>query len=202
MTTTRRESRLERLSAVDYYREAFEILGRYGSESLTIASLCERLEITKGSFYHHFGSMSGFVSGLLDFWASEHSDRLIAMSKAQPDSSLRVATLIDIGVSLPHASEAAIRAWGRSNAEVAEVTVRVDRRRERHLTDAIVALGIERAAARLLARMALDLLIGTQQRESPVDLKRLRAKFEEFNKLIFLEADPELVAHLVSSTAR
>lgn len=201
MATTRRETRLERLTVTDYYREAFEILGESGSESLTIASLCDRLGITKGSFYHHFGSMPGFIAGLLDFWASEHSDRLIAMSKAQPDPSLRVATLIDIGVSLPHASEAAIRAWGRSNTDVAEVTLRVDRKRERHLTDAIVALGIDRSAARLLSRMALNLLVGTQQREVPVDLKRLRSMFEEFNKLIFLEADPEIVAHLLSATA-
>ena len=201
MTTTRREARVERLSAADYYREALEILGAYGSESLTIASLCERLGITKGSFYHHFGSMPGFVAGLLEFWASEHSDRLISMSKAQPDPSLRVAMLIDIAVNLPHASEAAIRAWGRSNAQVADVTVKVDRRRERHLTDAIVVLGVERASAKLLARIAMNLLIGTQQRDQPVDLKRLRSMFEEFNKLIFLEADPELVAHLVGATA-
>ena len=126
--------------------------------------------------------MPSFVAGLLDFWASEHSDRLIAMSKSQPDPSLRVAALIDIAVDLPHASEAAIRAWGRSNADVAEVTLRVDRRRERHLTDAIVALGIDRASAKLLARMALNLLIGTQQREQPVDLKRLRSMFEELQQ--------------------
>lgn len=192
---------MERLNAGDYYREAFEILGEFGSESLTIASLCERLGITKGSFYHHFGSMPGFVSGLLDFWASEHSDRLIAISKSQPDPTLRIAALIDIAVSLPHASEAAVRAWGRSNGDVAEVTLRVDRRRERHLTDAVVALGVQRSSAKLLARIALSLLIGTQQREQPVDLKRLRAMFEEFNKLIFLEADPMLVAKLLSSTA-
>lgn len=201
MTTTRREDRVERLSATDYYREAFEVLGEFGSENLTIALLCDRLGITKGSFYHHFGNMPSFVTGLIDFWASEHSDRLIAMSKSQPDPTLRVAALIDIAVDLPHASEAAIRAWGRSNADVAEVTLRVDRRRERHLTDAIVALGIDRASARVLARMALNMLVGAQQREQPVDLKRLRSMFEELNKLIFLEADPELVAHLISATS-
>ena len=106
-----------------------------------------------------------------------------------------------MALSLPHACEAAIRAWARSNPEVNTVTVRVDRRRERHVADAIVALGLERPAARLLARMTMNLLIGTQQRERPVDLKRLRQSFEEFQKLIFLEADPDLVARLVSASA-
>ena len=34
------------------------------------------------------------------------------------------------------------------------------------------------------------------------DLKRLRQSFEEFQKLVFLEADPKLVAHLMRSTGR
>lgn len=187
---------MERLTPEDYFREALVVLGDYGSESLTIAVLCERLQVTKGSFYHHFGGMPGFVTQLLAYWEREHSERLIKLSKAQPDPTLRILGLTDLGVHLPHGSEAAIRAWGRSSQEVAEVTVRVDRRRERHVTDAIAALGIDRSRARLLSHIAIALLVGTQQREHPVDLKRLRAMFEETNKLIFLEVDPELVARL------
>jgi AcrR family transcriptional regulator len=187
---------VERLTPEDYFREALAVLGEYGSEALTIAVLCERLDVTKGSFYHHFGGMPGFVTQLLGYWEREHSERLIKLSKSQPDPTLRVLTLTDLGVHLPHGPEAAIRAWGRSSQDVAEVTARVDRRRERHLIDAIAALGIDRARARLLGRIGLTLLIGAQQREHPVELKRLRAMFEELNKLIFLEADPELVARL------
>jgi hypothetical protein len=40
-----------------------------------------------------------------------------------------------------------------------------------------------------------------QQREHPVDLKRLRQMFEEINKLVFLEADPDLVARLLDAAA-
>jgi AcrR family transcriptional regulator len=191
---------VERLSPEDYFREALAVLGEAGSEGLTIAALCERLEITKGSFYHHFGGMPGFVTQLLDYWEREHSERLIKISKAQPDPTLRIFTLTEMGVGLPHASEAAIRAWGRSSPEVAEATARVDRRRERHLVEAVSALGIDRQRARLLARIGLNLLVGVQQREHPVDLKRLRQMFEEVNKLVFLEADPELVARLLEVT--
>ena len=188
---------MERLTAEDYFREALDVLGDYGSEALTIAVLCERLQVTKGSFYHHFGGMPGFVAQLLEYWEREHSERLIAISKAQPDPALRLSTLIELAVGLPHAPEAAIRAWGRSNAEVAEATARVDKRRERHVVDAVVAMGVERPRARLLGRISLNLLVGVQHREHPVDLKRLRQMFEEINKLIFVEADPELVARLV-----
>jgi AcrR family transcriptional regulator len=189
---------VERLTAEDYFREALAVLGDYGSEAMTIAVLCDRLDVTKGSFYHHFGSVPAFVDQLLAYWEAEHSERLIAISRAQPDPSLRITTLTELGVGLPHASEAAIRAWGRSNPSVADVTARVDKRRERHLVDAISALGIDRTRARLLARIALNLLVGVQQREHPVDLKRLRQMFEELNKLIFVEADPELLERLLA----
>jgi AcrR family transcriptional regulator len=187
---------VERLTVEDYFREAFEILGEQGSEAVTIALLCERLDVTKGSFYHHFGGMPGFVEQLLAFWEREHSDRMIVASRAQPDAALRLTNVLDIAVDLPHDTEAAIRAWGRSNPQVAEVTARVDKRRERHLVDAIAGLGIDRGRARLLARLALHVLIGTQQREQPVDLKRLRQMYEEIQRVVFLEADPRLVARL------
>lgn len=191
---------MERLTAEDYHREALAVLGEYGSESLTIAVLCERLDITKGSFYHHFGGMPGFIESLLAYWETEHSERLIAISKAQPDPTLRINTLTDVAVHLPHAPEAAIRAWARSNPVVADAVARVDRRRERHLVDAITALGIDRARARVLTRMAMNLLVGIQTREQPVDLKRVRQMFEEMNRLVFLEADPELVARVIAAS--
>jgi AcrR family transcriptional regulator len=184
---------VERLTADDYFREALAVLGEQGNQAMTIASMCDRLDVTKGSFYHHFGGMPGFVEQLLTYWEREHSERLIAISRAQPDPTLRILGLTELAVHLPHASESAIRAWGRSNPEVAEVTARVDKRRERHVVDAIAALGIDRPRSRLLGRIAIDLLIGIQVREVPPEPKRVRQMFEEINKLVFLEADPELV---------
>ena len=193
---------MERLAADDYFREAFAILGESGSEALTIAALCARLEITKGSFYHHFGSMGGFTAALLEFWEREHSERLIAISRAQPDPAQRMAGLIDIAVALPHASEAALRAWGRSNYDVAEAVARVDKRRDRHLVDAIAARGIDRPRARVLARIGMNLLVGTQQRERPVDLKKMRQMLDEVNKLIYLESDSALLKRLSKAMGR
>jgi AcrR family transcriptional regulator len=190
---------VERLSADDYFREALAVLGESGSEGMTIAVLCDRLTVTKGSFYHHFGGMPGFVTALLRFWESEHSDRLIALSKAQPDPRLRIFALTDIAVELPHASEAAFRAWGKSNAEVAAVQSRVDRRRENHLVEAFQALGIDHRRSLLMTRIALNLLVGVQQREHPVDLVRLREMYEELNKLVFLETEPGLLERLAGA---
>ncbi len=192
----------ERLKAEDYFGEALAVLGEQGSQALTIAALCERLDVTKGSFYHHFGGMPTFADELLAYWEREHSERLIALNKAQPEPTLRITSLTDMGVDLPHASESAIRAWGRSNPDVAAVVERVDKRRERHVVDSIVALGVPRDRARVLGRLAIDLLIGIQTREVPPSPKRVRELLQEVEQLVFLEADPDLVARVRSRTGR
>ena len=180
---------MERLTTADYFREALDVLGEGGSDGLTIAVLCARLRITKGSFYHHFDGMPDFVDQLLVFWESEHSDRVIAALRTERDPRRRLDSLATVGAALPHDCEAALRAWGRSRADVAEVVERVDKRRERQLADAVAALGVERGRARVLGRLALTVLVGGQLRESPVDARRLATTLEEYLALVYAEAD-------------
>ena len=190
---------MDRLNTADYFREAMVILEDEGREALTVAQLCDRLAVTKGSFYHHFGGMPTFVSQFLGYWESEHSARLLTVSRAQRAPATRITVLFDAAIELPHGSEAAIRGWSRNNAEVAAVTARVDRKRERHLVDAISAVGVDRSRARVLGRLALDLLVGAQQREHPVDLRRLRQMFDEVKRLISIGGDPRLVPALAAT---
>lgn len=191
---------MDRLSTADYFREALVVLSEGGSEALTIAVLCDRLSVTKGSFYHHFGGLPGFVDQLVTYWETEFADPLVGPPRARTTPSARLAALLDLAVELPHETEAAVRAWGRSRPDLAEAVARVDRRRERHLTDAVAGLGVDRAPARLVARMAVNLVVGAQQRENPVDRRRLRRTLGELTKLAALESDARLagrLAHLV-----
>ncbi|HEX4251869.1 MAG TPA: TetR/AcrR family transcriptional regulator [Pseudonocardia sp.] len=156
-----------------------DVLAEAGSEGLTISELCSRLGVTKGSFYHHFSGMPEFVTALLEFWEEQRSKRLIAASAAVPDATARFELLSNIAVGLPHEAEAALRAWGRSNAEVRAVVERVDEARERHLAESLVLFGLAPELAELRARVAVAILVGTQQRENPVDVQRLRAMLED-----------------------
>ena len=193
---------MERLTTERYFAEALALLGELGSQALTIAAMCERLDVTKGSFYHHFGGMPAFCDELLAYWEREHSDRLIALSEAQPDTTVRVTLLTDMAVDLPHASESAIRAWGRSSPDVAAVVERVDQHRERHVVESLEQLGLPGDRARILGRLAIDLLIGIQTREVPPSPGRTRELLQEIEQLAFLEADPELIAQVRQRSRR
>jgi AcrR family transcriptional regulator len=158
---------------------ALDVLAEAGSEGLTISELCSRLGVTKGSFYHHFSGMPEFVTALLEFWEEQRSRRLIEASAAVPDPEARFELLSDIAVGLPHEAEAALRAWGRSNAEVRAVVERVDQARERHLAESLMLFGLSAEVAELRAHISVAILVGTQQRENPVDVERLRAMLED-----------------------
>ncbi len=176
--------RMDRLERGDYFRCGLEILSDSGAGGLTISGLCGRLAVTKGSFYHHFADMPAFVTALLGYWESEHSHVLISESAAEPEPLGRAKKLIDIAVDLPHGAEASLRAWGRSNAEVARVMSRVDSAREHHLTVANEAVGLEPRRARRLANVALAILVGAQHRGHPVDKQQLRDMLEETLSLL------------------
>jgi len=172
---------MARVNRSAYLESALRILAEDGSDGLTVAELCCRLNVTKGSFYHHFSGMPEFVTALLEFWEDQRSQRLIAASEAESDPEARFAVLMDVAMGLPHEAEAALRAWGRSNAEVRAVVERVDEAREQHLADSMRLVGLPPDRARVRARMAMAVLVGTQQRENPVNIDGLRAMLEELN---------------------
>jgi len=167
----------DRLRREAYYHAALAVLAERGPGDLTIAGLCARLRVTKGSFYHHFRDMSEFVDRLMEHWAEEHATRLIALSESVTDPGERFDLLEGIAAGLPHGAEAAIRAWSWSNESVAAVQRAVDAARIDHLTASGLQAGLSPDAARRLATIALSLLIGMQQLERPAQAEAMREVF-------------------------
>lgn len=50
-----------RRSKIDILAFGLDILSEYGEGELTIDFLCQKLGVTKGSFYHHFKSRDLFL---------------------------------------------------------------------------------------------------------------------------------------------
>jgi AcrR family transcriptional regulator len=183
---------VERLTERDYFEVGLDLLAEGGLASVTIANLCERLGVTKGSFYHHFAGGSDFQQRLLTYWSEDRAGRLVEMVDRTPDPLDRIPLLKRMGIELNHEAESAIRAWARSDGRAAETQRRVDAERERALTEAFVDAGIPRKKASTLAQIGLAILIGTQQQTTAVDRRRLAAMFDEYQA--WLEASMVLPA--------
>jgi len=164
----------------DHYLAAgLDLLAEGGVGAVTIAALCERLRVTKGSFYHHFDDVSDYHEALLGGW-ERGTYEAIEAARAVTDSHRRLSVLKELGVAAHHEAESAIRAWGRSYEPAAVVVRRVDAAREANLVESFRAIGIPLTRARHLARIGLATLIGTQSLERPVDRQRLLAVFDEY----------------------
>ncbi len=171
-----------RQSKDDYYRAALELLADGGVSALTMANLCASLGVTTGSFYAHFGGIREFHTAFLEQWADGRVYALKEQVKNTTDPLERVDLLRRIAISLNHEAESAIRGWARTNPMVADYQRLVDAAREAVLTQAFLDIGIDKKEARVLARIGLTILVGTQQIEDKVDRKRLNALLSEYQR--------------------
>jgi AcrR family transcriptional regulator len=171
-----------RQSKDDYYRTALELLAEGGADALTMASLCARLGVTTGSFYAHFAGIREFHTAFLEQWAEGRVYQLKEQVFATPDAFERIGLLRRIAVAINHEAESAIRGWARTNPVVAEFQRRVDTVREEVLVQAFLDIGIDKKEARVLARIGLTILVGTQQIEEKVDRKRLDTLLTEYQQ--------------------
>lgn len=123
----------------DYFRAAIELLGEHGADDLTITGLVEKLNLSTGSFQHHFGSMPRFVTELAIHWEQiERGKNERILGERNPwrrMELLHADLLID-----PDPADIAWRAWGHTNPVVGEAICRVDHLRERALTVTISQL--------------------------------------------------------------
>ena len=171
----------------DYFAAALDTLARAGHGALRIGALCRGLGVTTGSFYHYFGSFDGFVAELLASWERENTQQVFEQALSVPDPVERVRVLKERALALPHEAEAAIRGWAHVNPVVALVQHRVDDERVEALR---VVLGpvVGDDAAPLLASVAVSILVGYQQRGTPVDLDELRRALDLFESVVLHHA--------------
>ena len=171
-----------RQGKADYYRVALDLLAEGGVGALTMTNLCARLGVTTGSFYAHFAGMAEFHGAFLEQWAEGRVYQLKEQVEATPEPLERIDLLRQIAVAVNHEAESAIRGWARSNPVVADFQRRVDRVREDVLVQAFVDIGIDKYEARVLARIGLTILVGSQQIEEKVDRKRLDSLLSEYQR--------------------
>ncbi len=164
----------------EYFSVALELLAEGGATSVTIANLCSALDLTKGSFYHHFESGSDFMQKFLLHWEAEYARVAVDDARLVADPVERLNLLKPLVVGLHHEAESAIRALARTDDFAAEVQSRVDDERLRVVEDTLTNLGIGTEQASDLAHTAVAILIGAQHMKRPVDRVQLARQFDGF----------------------
>ena len=155
-----------------YFGEAVAILDSEGFDALCVRSIVERLGVTKGSFYHHFKNWDDFVLGFLDAWEDDQTDRIISLAEQTGTPAERTESFRRLAARIPHATEAALRAWSQKNTFVNTALRRVDRRRHSFCARMFTQLVGDETQGELFAWSAMAIMVGAQQMlENPTEDK-------------------------------
>ncbi|WP_019201641.1 TetR/AcrR family transcriptional regulator [Tsukamurella sp. 1534] len=136
------------------------VLAEQGHAGLKLATVCSQAGATTGSFYHAFTGWPEFTSELITYWRQTKSDRLIDAARQVADPTDRLMALVDTGLGLPHATEAAIRVWAAHDPEVARHQAEVDGERRDVIAQTYAELLDDPELAHRYATIAMYLLVG------------------------------------------
>ncbi|MEL7340174.1 MAG: TetR/AcrR family transcriptional regulator, partial [Bacteroidota bacterium] len=100
---------MARLSKEDWLAEGFKVLSEFAQHKLRILYLCERLGVTRGSFYHHFESIEDYIEQLMQSWEQQNTLQLIELANTAEGPKERFQKLNEMVVSLDQSIETAIR---------------------------------------------------------------------------------------------
>jgi AcrR family transcriptional regulator len=178
---------MSRYSKYDWLDEGLRVLADEGVSSLTIDTLAIRLNITKGSFYHHFKNQAHFITELLQHFENAGTLQLIEYAEIGATPIEKFQRLIEIILRSPNRVEIVIRAWARVDAQVQTLQAKIDAQRLAYVQALLMGIGFVPAQAALMTQLLYTMLIGSEQIYATVETNRLAALFTEFRRLYRIE---------------
>lgn len=174
---------MARLSKSDWLAEGFTILSEFAQNKLRILYLCERLGVTRGSFYHHFDGIEDYVDALMAQWKKEHTEELIDLSNQHHSPLDQLQALNGLVAQKDQSIEAAIRSWSFYQPLVRKHLAKVDEMRMAYLANLYQGLGAEKEVAIDMAKVEYATLIGLQQLYPKLDAEGFDRLYEAFRSL-------------------
>jgi AcrR family transcriptional regulator len=150
----------------DWVRVAREALISKGIEQVRVEPLAKMLNVTAGSFYHHFRNRKELLDELLKDWERFNSSALVdAVRQAPADPDAQYWAISNAWVSeeryIP-AYDAAVRAWAHTSPHVAECVRKVDDERIALVQEIFEGFGYDPLRAFIRARIMYFHQVGYQ----------------------------------------
>lgn len=160
MSTAARNMRPRRLNREAWLQGALEYLRRTGGSELIISELAEFLDVTKGSFYHHFEGREDFIDAVLEYW---HQTCNLAVRKAveATDGTARnkLRTIMETVYQGEFTNyDLPIRAWAMDNQRVRRKLRQTDKWRYELCRDIFEEMGFSGLDLDARARMFVALV--------------------------------------------
>lgn len=102
---------MRKLTRNHWVAAGFEALDQIGHMGVSAESLSRRLNVTRGSFYHHFRNREDFVRTLLAAWEEDYTGRMLAYAAQGRSAGEILKRYLSIAAEKQPGREVSIRAW-------------------------------------------------------------------------------------------
>jgi len=147
----------KRLTRSDWLDAALKTLERSGIGAVTVEGLAATLQVTRGSFYHHFRDRRHLLDEMLQYWAKHWTydvpPKVRALGLDPQGELLALSRAIREGNAAGH--DAAFRAWALHDHQARNVVRQVDEFRLSFIRSLFEAIGFEGSDAENRARLFL-----------------------------------------------
>jgi AcrR family transcriptional regulator len=140
---------MSRLTVDDWLGAGLDILVQDGIAGVKVQRLCERLGVTKGSFYWHFDHLDAFLSELARRWADEGDRAAVA---ADPEADLLLAMRIFADRRNRDLARA-MRDWAQNDERARAAIRKADQLLFERVKAAFAALGFAEDEAEVRAKI-------------------------------------------------
>jgi AcrR family transcriptional regulator len=153
------------LNVDDWIGAAKDLLVSENVRGVQISTLCQRLKVTKGSFYWHFSNREELLTGVLNDWRRRMTLNIVTRMASAADDA--VSTLRGF-LALPRkafsarggAIEMSIRDWGRRDTAPRQTLKEVDLVRLSSFERTFRGLGFSAEEARVRGYIAYAIMMG------------------------------------------
>lgn len=153
---------MSQLKISDWLEQGLALLATEGIEALTIDAMCQKLGVTKGSFYHHFKNRQAYLKAILEYWEEEYTSRFISYSQQGISKEEQIERLNQLVVKAFGGNEVYIRSWAQVDPLAREFQERVDQRRINYLYELHKNWLADEKEAYAMAQLTYSSLIGSQ----------------------------------------
>lgn len=154
--------------AEDLLDAGLKLLESESVQQLTIDSLCRKLKVTKGSFYHHFKNRADFLERMLSHWVEVWTVAWMNEFGSGGTAQERYNRVIEVAIHYSMNVEISIRAWAQRDPLAQRYLQKVDGMRIEYLREIFTEICGDPVRAKKLAQIDYMLFVGSRMISPPI----------------------------------
>lgn len=170
-------------SKLAWLKLGIRTIDQYGLNQLKISELCQKLKVTKGSFYHWFKSKNDYEMQILVFWRESFTNAFIENAEVGETDKHKLSLLgrqcID-GAINGNRLEFEINAWSFKDKKVKEFVYLVYKKRFEYLEKLLSGIYKDKTLVKKHALILYSLVIGVDLFYKELSLEELELIFSDY----------------------